>query len=196
MKVLSLFFALTSIAGLNFFTACGDSSSSPPPPLPTPVNSIPPSRLQDPVDVVRVIDGDTIEIRKNTELFRVRFQGVDTPELHPEPHGSPAEAFADAARSFTLTHIGSQVDLEFDSNCDTSSDPILTCVDRYGRVLAYIRSADGQDLSVKLLREGLARVYRFPGGDLPSFDRQNTYLLMEDEAKSAARGVWSAPEER
>ena len=193
MKVLSLFFALTSIAALNFFIACGDSSSSPPPPLPAPVNSIPASKLQDPVDVVRVIDGDTIEIRKGAELFRVRFQGVDTPELHPDPEGSPPEAFAEAARSFTLLNIGSQVDLEFDSSCDTSSNPFLTCVDQYDRLLAYIRSANGQDLCVKLLREGLATVYRRPRGDLPPFDRQATYLLMEAEAKSAARGIWSDP---
>ena len=145
------------------------------------------------MDVLRVIDGDTVEIRKETEILRVRFKGIDTPELHPQPDGSPPEPFAESARSFTLMHIGSQVDLEFDSDCDSTVDPFLNCLDTFGRLLAYIRTADGRDLGVKLLTQGLARVYRFPGGRLPDFDRQTTYLLMEEEAKSQALRIWSSP---
>ena len=63
MTLLALLWVSTSTLLFNFLSGCGESppagppiASAPPPP------SVPPSYLQDPVDVLRVIDGDTIEI--------------------------------------------------------------------------------------------------------------------------------------
>jgi len=174
----------------NFLTGCGESPPPAPPIASAPiVSNVPPSYLQDPVDVLRVIDGDTIEIRKGELVTKVRIKGINTPELHPDPEGSPPEAYAQAAQTFTFRHIGPQVDLEFNSDCDgeTAWD---TCRDSYNRLLAYIRSADGKDFGTKLLARGLARVYRWPQDNIPNFDRKDTYLALEEEAQSNELGIW------
>ena len=51
----------------------------------------------EPVLVKSVVDGDTIEILRNGVEFRIRFKGVNTPELYAD--GGP-EAFAQEARDF------------------------------------------------------------------------------------------------
>jgi len=155
---------------------------------------MPPSKLRNPVDVRRVIDGDTLEVSHQGNVVRVRIKGINTPELRPKPEGAPPEPFAEAAKTFTLHHIGPQVDLEFDSDCagDTPEQSFEQCRDVYDRLLAYVRTADGRDLSPKLLTRGLARVYRRPRGDIPEFDRRATYLGLENEAQSSAAGMWES----
>ena len=55
----------------------------------------PQSRILQPASVVRVIDGDTIEVNLSGRLYKVRYIGMDTPEtVHPtrgvEPYGKEA----------------------------------------------------------------------------------------------------------
>ena len=59
----------------------------------------------EPVLVKSVVDGDTIEILRNGVEFRIRFKGVNTPELYAD--GGP-EAFAQEARDFVWDQIGAQ----------------------------------------------------------------------------------------
>ena len=51
----------------------------------------------EPVLVKSVVDGDTIEILRNGVEFRIRFKGVNTPELYAD---AGPEAFAQEARDF------------------------------------------------------------------------------------------------
>lgn len=153
------------------------------------VEPAPGPKLDDPVAVVRVIDGDTVEVMLDDGETMVRMKGIDSPELHPDPQGSPAEPYATDARDFTQANIGLRVELEFNSDCDT--DPLAQCRDQYDRLLAYVRLQNGDDMALRLLRAGLARVYRFNNGNPMSFDRLGDYLAAEDEARQAGRGVWS-----
>ncbi len=181
----------TSTLLLNFLWGCGENTApAPPTASTTPPSLVPPSQLTDPVEVLRVVDGDTIEIQKENQISRVRIKGINAPELQPEPEGSPAEAYANEARTFILRNIGPQVDLEFNSDCpqDTAWE---TCRDSYDRLLAYIKTADGGDIGAKLLSRGLAKVYRRAGGSVPPFDRENNYLALESEAQSQELGIWS-----
>jgi micrococcal nuclease len=160
------------------------------------VNSTPDAGLvtfAEPVTVNRVIDGDTFEVQRAGQSFRVRMKGVDTPELNSMEPSLPAEPFADEARSFSLAQVGLQVGLQWDSNC---SEPFgfcsegrddQACFDRYCRKIAYIQLSDGRDLGEELLRAGLARVYRF---DNEMFDRLGDYLNAEDEGRQNRRGQW------
>ena len=64
-------------------------------------------------DVVRVIDGDTIEVRVDGQLLKVRYIGIDTPELnHPqrgeEPHAGEA---TEANRVLVLASIIARQDI-------------------------------------------------------------------------------------
>jgi endonuclease YncB( thermonuclease family) len=112
-------------------------------------------RLPGPVqaDVVRVRDGDTLEVKARIWLgqvisTKVRLAGVDTPELRGRCHRE--ERMAEAARDFVTRKL---------------SDRRVTLRDiRYGkyagRVLARVITARGEDLGKALIAAGLARPYR------------------------------------
>lgn len=132
-----------------------------------------------PARVLRVVDGDTLDVRYNGEEIRVRFLGVNTPELGP-----PAEPWAEEARIYTLQHAppASDVGLEFDDEACAVNPLGTTCVGDFGRPLVYIRTAEGEDLNALLLGEGMAEVFLNE-----DFVRKTEYLAIEADA--AARGV-------
>ncbi|MGH2948688.1 MAG: thermonuclease family protein [Solirubrobacteraceae bacterium] len=128
--------------------------------------------------VVRVIDGDTIVVRADGERLTVRLLGIDTPETH----GGPVECGGSAA-SHHLARIapaGSRVRLVTDPGSGETRD-------RYGRLLAYVDGRRG-DLGERLLRAGLAYVYRYRGR---RFSRLARYARAEDDARAQRRATWS-----
>ena len=130
----------------------------------------------EPVDVVKVIDGDTIRVETADGPLTIRFLGVDTPERGRKDR--VAEFLAEEAHEFTrgLTD-GRRVTLEIDPEADT--------IDRYGRALRYVYLPDGRMLNALLLSEGYAQAYtRFP------FSRIEEFRQLEVEARKAGRGLW------
>ena len=188
------FFALLSFA----LAACGTvtSDDTPEPTEPStqtdasattePDEPIDYSQLVNPLLVRGVMDGDTFEVLKDGEVFRVRMKGIDTPELSGS--NDQPEPCAENAKQFLWDTIGnSQVDLEFDSSC--GDDPYNTCVDSYDRVLAYVRIYTGEDLATLILKQGLGQVYRFNN---ESFDRLAAYNSAEDAAQNDDLGIWDS----
>lgn len=100
--------------------------------------------------VVRVIDGDTIEMRFRGDVIDIRLIGVDTPEtVHPT---EPVECYGPAASAFTTRTLdGERVHLEFD----------VERLDRFDRTLAYVWLGD-RLFNERLVREGYATVATFP----------------------------------
>ena len=140
-----------------------------------------------PARVRSVLDGDTIEVllgdNPAATPLRVRFKGVNAPELRGE---NGAEPFAEEAKDFIWEMVGAaRIGLEFDSDC--SADPYLLCYDSYDRLLAYIRTPSGEDLAALLIEAGLARAYQFRE---ERFDRLSLYRSLEAEAQRAQRGMW------
>lgn len=93
--------------------------------------------------IARVIDGDTADVASACRRFRVRFSGVDAPEL-----GSAAGVRArDWARS-------------------TFEDQAVSWkavgVDVYGRFLALLELPDGTSVNQEIIRQGYARPYVAP----------------------------------
>jgi micrococcal nuclease len=114
-----------------------------------------PLRAIVPVDVLRVIDGDTVEVRAHVWLeqsivTRVRLKAIDAPELRS---GCPQEVRqAEAARA-EMTRLLAQ------------SRVFLASLarDKYGgRVLGELLNADGKDIGQAMLASGHAR--RYAGG--------------------------------
>jgi hypothetical protein len=89
--------------------------------------------------VVRVIDGDTIELDHGE---RVRLIGVDTPEtVHPR---KPVEYFGHEASAFTTRRLqGKTVHLGYD----------WQRTDKYGRTLAFV-CLEGELVNEEIVREG------------------------------------------
>jgi len=173
--IIALF--LGSFGGLG----CGDDGA-------TPVDAALPDSAADasgphfdhPARVLRVIDGDTIVVSFLDQEIKIRFMGVNCPELTPTP-----EPYAEAAREFTIDHAQPTftVGLEFDDeSCGTIPFPD-TCFDTYNRMLAYIRTPTEEDLGALLLENGLACVY------LPNQDFQRRSYYLELESQAAGKGT-------
>jgi micrococcal nuclease len=127
-----------------------------------------------PVVTVRSIaDGDTLTL---DDGHRIRLLQIDTPEL-----GS-GECFSRAARTALLSLVapGAQITLE--------SDPALDNVDRYGRLLRYIRLGT-LNVNLELVRRGAAAPY-FYRGDRGRY--ADLLLRAARAAKAAKRGLWGA----
>ncbi len=123
--------------------------------------------------VATVTDGDTVRL---IDGHRVRLLQIDTPELNT------GECYSRAAKK-ALAHLvpeRSAVGLE--------TDPSLDQVDRYGRLLRYLRRG-GVNVNLELVRQGAAAPY-FYGGDLGRY--ANRLLSAAKTAKAARRGLWGA----
>jgi len=119
--------------------------------------------------VTRVIDGDTITIEGG---YRVRYIGIDTPEVYPELEAFGMEAWQANRRLVE----GKEVRLERDAS-ET---------DKYGRLLRYVY-VDDIFVNAELVRQGLARVKAYP----PDIKHQDYLEQMETKAKEAGRGIWT-----
>jgi micrococcal nuclease len=139
--------------------------------------------------VTNVVDGDTFDVQfPGGTTERIRILGVDTPETAPGAniegeYGNINDTalladWGTYAESFSRSRLnGKEIVLEIDRLAGTR--------DRYGRVLAYVTTPDGNDLGVLLLRDGLARVYT-----AESFSRKDGYLRLEREARTKGTGIW------
>lgn len=122
--------------------------------------------------VTRVIDGDTIEL-SNGE--KVRYIGVDTPELH-HPQKEVEYYAREAYEANRRLVEGKRVRLELD----------VEERDRYGRILAYVY-VDDLMVNEWLVANGYARVATFP----PNVKYAERFLQLEREARQAKIGLWA-----
>ena len=123
----------------------------------------------DTAKVVKVIDGDTITIEGG---YKVRYIGIDTPEIHPRLEAYGMEAWQ-ANRQLVE---GKQVRLEQD----------VSETDKYGRLLRYVY-IDDTFVNAELVKEGLATAKAYP----PDTKYQDYLEQMEMEARLAGRGMWA-----
>ncbi|MBM3156912.1 MAG: thermonuclease family protein, partial [Chloroflexi bacterium] len=126
--------------------------------------------------VVRVIDGDTIEVNINGRTYTVRYIGIDTPEtVHPE---KPVQEFGVEASNKNKEFVsGKTVRLEKD----------VSETDRYGRLLRYVYVGD-LFVNAELVRLGFAQVATYP----PDVKYTDLFLQLQREAREAGRGLWTA----
>ncbi|MFO7572416.1 MAG: thermonuclease family protein [Gaiellaceae bacterium] len=100
---------------------------------------------------------------------------MDAPEA-----GRECYAAAAARELARLAPVGAHVVLEV--------DPHLDSVDRYGRLLRYVR-VEGANVNVQLVRRGAATPY-FYRGDRGRYAPR--LLAGVAEARAAGRGMWGA----
>jgi micrococcal nuclease len=133
-------------------------------------------------DVLRVVDGDTIDIRDDVRgRLRVRVLGIDTPET--KKPGFDVACWGPEATEFARsTMLGQRVALQ--------PDPTQDRTDRYGRTLAYLVRADGFDYAIEAARAGTAKSYAYGGVPV---SRHAAIEAAETEARAATRGLWGPP---
>jgi micrococcal nuclease len=141
------------------------------------------------VEVVSIIDGDTIKVLYNGKKESVRLIGIDAPESRKN-----GKAFKDSARTSrdinviieqgreakkyvrTLVTKGDEVRLEFD----------VEKRDRYRRLLAYVYLADGRMLNDVIIRNG----YASPLTIAPNVRYRNKFLASYRYARAHGLGLW------
>jgi micrococcal nuclease len=138
--------------------------------------------------VVRVVDGDTVDVLLAGGRTRVRLIGVDAPEvrdgakldrdaLRSGRSRAAIRALGRDASDFTRRRLlGRRVGLEFD----------VERRDRYGRLLAYVW-LDGALFNAELVRTGKAQVMTVP----PNLRHQALLRRLQREARAAGRGFWA-----
>lgn len=125
-------------------------------------------------EVVRVVDGDTIHVRLGDRVEKVRYIGVNTPEVHGRAGGPQPGAVEATALNRALVE-GRRVRLELD----------VRERDRYGRLLAYVWVGDVL-VNAELVRRGYAQVMTVP----PNVRYQGLFLRLQRDAREAGRGLW------
>ena len=126
-----------------------------------------------PAIVASVTDGDTVRLADGR---RVRLLQIDTPELNT------GECYSRAAKKALLRLVPER------SAVGLEADPGLDQVDRYGRLLRYLRRGSA-NVNLELVRQGAAAPY-FYGGDLGRY--ADRLLSAAKAAKAARRGLWGA----
>lgn len=128
--------------------------------------------------VIRVVDGDTVEVELEGEREDVRYIGVDTPEtVKPD---SPVECFGPEASAFNHRLVEGRRG-RFVFGVERRDD--------YGRLLAYVYLG-GRFVNAELLRRGFARTLTIPPNDRFA----ERFKRLEIAAGRAGRGLWSACE--
>jgi micrococcal nuclease len=125
--------------------------------------------------VLRVVDGDTIEVDLGGRTETVRYIGVDTPETKHPTAGVECFGPEAAERNRTLVE-GRRVRLVRDVS---DRDP-------YGRLLRYVYLEDGTFVNEALVEEGYAEAVAFP----PDTRFAAKLDAAEDRARAAGRGLW------
>lgn len=124
--------------------------------------------------VTRVVDGDTIHVTLGDRVEKVRYIGVNTPEVrHPIKGEEPGGR--EAAEMNRRLVAGKRVRLETD----------VQTRDRYGRLLAYVWVGDVM-VNAELVRLGYAQVMTVP----PNVRHQDLFVKLQREAREAGRGLW------
>ncbi|MFW6210546.1 MAG: thermonuclease family protein [bacterium] len=122
--------------------------------------------------VLKVIDGDTVKIKKGNRT--VRLKGIDTPELHHPD--TPVQAYAREAADYLKSRIENKtVRIEYHKD-DVN--------DKYGRLLAYIY-ADDVMINAELVKKGYAFVY-----ENTDCIRVKDFLVLEQVARKFRKGIW------
>ncbi len=144
---------------------------------PTTVAGCASDRIDEHVTVDHVYDGDTVRL---SDGRKVRFIGIDTPEVGR--NGAPSQPLASEARNALETLLGSgkAISLRYDEERQ----------DRYGRDLAHIFLENGMSIEARLLEQGLATVLTYP----PNTWNLACYQAAEQRARKAQRGIWSLPQ--
>jgi micrococcal nuclease len=132
--------------------------------------------------IIAVLDGDTVLVRRENGLVKIRLAEIDAPEK--------AQTFGETSkRSLSGMVLGKQVKV------------ISQAVDQYGRLVAHLYMAaprptegrasggvplagDGWDVNAEQIRRGMAWEYS-------NFHSNQALIALQNEAKQAPRGLWA-----
>jgi micrococcal nuclease len=116
--------------------------------------------------IVGVHDGDSVTLLTSAkETVKLRLEGIDAPESK-QPFGTAAKK--------TLSDMVFGEAIKFDALGE----------DRYGRTLARIYKADGTDVNLSMVKQGMAWHFE-------KYSQEGALKKAQAEAKAAKMGLWA-----
>ncbi|EDR7034373.1 thermonuclease family protein [Salmonella enterica subsp. enterica] len=115
--------------------------------------------------VIRVLDGDTIEVLQEQQPVRVRLLNIDAPEKK-QPFGRWS------TNQLKAILAGQSVTVSY------------TQTDRYGRILGRVITANGTEANRQQVLKGAAWVY-------DRYNTDNSLPALQREAQTQKRGLWA-----
>lgn len=113
--------------------------------------------------VIDVLDGDTVKLRSDWHIYKIRLAGIDAPEKQ-QAYGVQSKIYLD--------HLIADKDV---------SIKVLSC-DQYGRYVGKIY-LNGKDINGEMIRSGYAWHYYH-------FDSNPVYAGFMLDAQRSNRGLW------
>lgn len=167
MRRLGLCVAVTLLTVIPL-TGCDSRDASP-------TSSVDPAHAT----VVRVIDGDTVEVSIGGHDETVRLLGIDTPEtVKPD---SPVECYGPEASATTKSLLPEGTGVRLVRDVEPR--------DGYGRLLAYVyRTSDELFVNLRLVEVGAAEPFPFE----PNTTFAASIVAAAVAAEAAGLGLWSA----
>jgi len=124
--------------------------------------------------VSRVVDGDTIIVKKGATKLTIRLVGIDAPEISHKKN-EPGQPFSQqSTKHLAGLVLNKVVDIK-------SHGP-----DRYGRTLGEV-FLDGNNINLEMVKSGLAEVYR---GTPAKGQNMEPYWKAEEVARRGGKGMW------
>ncbi len=123
---------------------------------------------KEPAEVLRIVDGDTIE----TNLGTVRLLGINTPEKG-KPYYEEAKQFLSQIENKTIFLLRDKED-----------------IDKYQRLLRYV-FYNNRNLNIEIVEKGLASVYM-----LSELEYKDKFLRAQKYAQEAGLGIWKKSTEK
>ena len=150
-------------------TACGAAAA--------PLSSVP-TTLHANATMLRVIDGDTIDVDISGHRERVRLIGIDTPET--KKPNTPVQCFGPEATVYTTSLLPTDTPLHLERDVVGRDD--------YGRMLAYVYvAADGTFANMQIIRQGYAR----PLTIAPNVAHADDFAAAARLAEADNIGLWA-----
>jgi endonuclease YncB( thermonuclease family) len=114
--------------------------------------------------VVAVLDGDTVLVRRNGSLMKIRLAEIDAPEK--------AQTFGPASRNTLMEMVFHKlVSLH------------TVAIDIYERSVALLK-VNGLNVNEEMVRRGMAWEYS-------NYHSDRNFIALQQEARQAGRGLWS-----
>jgi micrococcal nuclease len=137
--------------------------------------------IKEKYQVVKVIDGDTIEIEllKSKQKEKIRMIGVDTPET-VDPR-KPLQCFGkEASNNTKKLLLNKYVYLE--------KDPLVGERDKYNRLLRYVFFENDINFNEFIIKQGFAYEYTYKK---QNYKYQSKFKIAEKEARENKKGLWA-----
>ncbi len=148
------------------------------PAAPSPSTPTAPAALRGNATMLRIVDGDTIDVTIDGHRERVRLIGIDTPET--KKPDTPIQCFGPEAASFTTSLLPPDTPLYLERD--------IVARDDYGRMLAYVYLvADGTFVNKRIIREGYAR----PLTIAPNTAHADEFVEAARVAEADNIGLWA-----